>query len=141
MAEGTVIDRADAYTCDDARIGVQHAMQAAAILRSVQLAVVAQDQGAVRFDSGGLSRWAPAVGTAVARVALVRDSLMEKAEAPEVDWCAALALLEAFDAALWHCASGGAHGVRMEADEVTRMAQVTIEELDRLAQGLAATVY
>lgn len=141
MAEGTVTDRAAAYTCDDARIGVQHAMQAAAILRSVQLAVAGQEDGSVRFDSGGLSRWSPAVGAAAARVALVRDSLMEKAEAPEVDWCASLALLEAFDAALWHCASGGAHGVRMEADEVTHMAQATIEELDRLAQGLAGTVH
>lgn len=146
MADETVTPlatsaRSDRYTPDDARMGLQQAMQAKAILRSVQLAVAAQEDGAVVFDGGGAVRWGPAIGAAAARVALVRDSLMEKSGAPAVDWTAALVLLEAFDAALWQSAGRDAQTERMQADEVSDMAQVAIDELDRLAQGLADTLH
>ncbi len=136
MAEGTVIDRADAYTSDDAQQGVQQVGQAIAILHTVRVAVEAVEDGSMAYDNMHVARWGPAVSAAVVRVHRVRDALMNKGEAPGIDWFTALAMLEALDSALWFGQAETA--IQLEPHQVTTMAQTIIDELETLAQELAS---
>jgi hypothetical protein len=122
-----------AYTRHDATQGARDISQAIAIMRAVQVAVGAVDDGSMVYEFAHVSRWGPAVGAATKRVSRVRDGLFEKAGAPFFDWFTPLTLLEALDAALWH--GPQCEGLQMDSSQVMSMAQAVIDELEEMAQA------
>jgi hypothetical protein len=138
MAEETVIDRVTTYTRHDATQGARDTSQAIAIMRAVQVAVNAVDDGCISYEFAHVSRWSPAVSAATIRVSRVRDAILEKADTPPVDFWTPLALLEALDAALWHGSSLEREALQMDSSQVISMAQAVIDELEALAQELAS---
>ncbi|MBP8019394.1 MAG: hypothetical protein KAY82_05105 [Hylemonella sp.] len=76
---------------------------ARAILRTVILAIRAQEDHSIVFDDkAGTERWSPAVGEALERLGAVRSVLVNAKNGHFVDWVKPINLVEAVDAALWH---------------------------------------
>lgn len=113
--------------------------QARAVMRSVELAAAAQEDGAVSYSNdNGAKRWGPAIDFAVQRIATVRDLAMgkEAASAPtDIAWYTPLTMLEALCAALWRGES--ARDGAMDVDELQTAAQAVIEALEELAEECA----
>lgn len=123
---------------------LRNAWAAKAILRTVILAVKAQEDGSISYDDkAGTERWSPALGEVCCRLGLVRDVLMNNGDHLAIDWYTPLILAEALDAALWHgytCAQQ----VRLDCEEFTCAAQVVVDSIDELLihcddAGLLAT--
>lgn len=121
-----------------AAVWARYTSQAIAIMRAVQVAVDAVDDGAIAYEFAHVSRWGPAVGAATRRVRQVRDGILEEACTLPVDWWTPLALLEALDAALWHGSNAQGEGLQMDSSQVMSLAQAIIDELEKLAQELAS---
>lgn len=147
MAEATVSEPARTYTKDDAKAATTNVAQAVAILRAVKVAADAVACGSVEYKRGHVTRWGPAIGAATHRVELVRDCLIDRARAPTIDWFTSLALLEAFDAALWHGVDAtmspvntleGSHW--MDTANVKDMCDTIISELGTLKMELAESL-
>lgn len=113
--------------------------QARAVMRSVELAAAAQEDGAVGYDDdNGAKRWGPAIGFASKRIASVRDiatGTTSDRELTNVAWFTPLAMLEALDAALWRGYSDS--DTAMDYCELQAAAQAVIEALDELAKECA----
>lgn len=113
---------------------VRNVQAARAILRTVVLAIGAQEDGSVSFDDdSGSSRWNPITGDACSRLRAVRAELMETACAPDLDWVTPLALAEALDVALWFGYSCKDEN-RLSNLEAISAAKVVIDSLDVLLQ-------
>lgn len=114
--------------------------QARAVMRSVELAAAAQEDGAVIYSDGngnGATRWGPAIDFAIKRITIVRDLAIGSADCAPTDvaWYTPLNMLEALGAALWRgqSASNGA----MDVDELQTAAQAVICALEELAEECA----
>lgn len=114
--------------CDAASL-LRKIREARAILRVVLLSAAAQEDGSVNYEYNEPQRWFPVVDEVAARLLAVRDLLMEKAVAPNLDWSTPLALVEAIAAALWHGQSCS-KGENLDAVELRTLAQVAIDALD-----------
>lgn len=125
-------------TSDDLTRWARDISQTTAIMRAVQVAVDAVDDGSIAYECAHVSRWSPAVGAARRRVSRVGGALMEKVCTLPVDWWTSLTLLEALDAALWHGSDLQGRGLQMDSSQVMSMAQAVIDELEELAQELAS---
>jgi hypothetical protein len=109
--------------------------QARAVMRSVELAAAAQEDGAVNYsDDNGATRWGPAIDFAVQRIANVRDLAMG-GPAPDVAWYTPLTMLQALGAALWRGTSD--RDGAMDVDELQTAAQACIDALEELAEECA----
>ena len=139
MAEATVSEPSHTYTQDHAKTATKNVAQAIAIVRAVQVAADAVEDGSMKFEHGHVSRWEPAIAAATDRVALVRDVLLEEFKAPAIDWFTSLALLEAFDAALWH-GKDMEDSSWMDAASVKDMCEAVVSELVKLKMGLAESL-
>lgn len=113
--------------------------QARAVMRTVELAAAAQEDGSVNYgDSNCATRWGPAIEFAASRVRSVRDMAMGAeagAVGTAVAWYTPLTMLQALGAALWH-----GETVRrgsMDLDELQTAAQAVIEALEALAEECA----
>jgi hypothetical protein len=137
MAATTVPESACDYTNDDASAAITNVAQAVAILQAVKIAADAVEDGSAQYENPHVARWSPAIGVATRKVGLVRDTMIDTAGAPSVDWFTSLALLEALDAALWHTSSRYDTSQRMDVDSVKDLCDVIIIELAKLKQGLA----
>lgn len=116
---------------------VRNVKAARVILRTVALALGAVEDGSTTFDdSNHSSRWSGAIGEACSRLTMVRDDLINLAEAPTLDWVTPLTLIEAFDAALWHGYSF--EDERLSNREAVCAAEVVIDSLDSLLQECAS---
>ena len=113
--------------------------QARAVLRSVELAAAAQEDGAVDYDDdNGAKRWGPAIDFASKRIALVRDiatGTTSDSAPTDVAWYTSLTMLEALGAALWRGHSDT--DTEMDYCELQTAAQAVIEALDELAEECA----
>lgn len=138
MADQTVSDNVDQFGLSEAHKALRHTVQAMAILRSVWLAVEAQEDGAVKYEDNKLSRWWPAVDAACARMHEVRSLMINKGQTPDtVDWWTPLNLVEAMGAALWH-ADTGAHKGAFGAEELQGCADAAIYSLGLLQESLSS---
>ena len=139
MAEQTVPQQSEHYGYANALDNLRQTAQAAAIVRAVCLAVVAQEDGVVNYDDNKPCRWATSIDAAVWRMHKVRDSYMETINSPaSVDWCTPLNLLEAMGAALWHL-DIGTNKYAMNHDEVMNLCEAVLETLSTLHDDLSAT--
>lgn len=113
--------------------------QARAVMRSVELAAAAQEDGSVDYDDdNGAKRWGPAIDFASKRIATVRDIATGSTShsAPTgVAWYTSLAMLQALGAALWRGHSDS--DTEMDYSELQTAAQAVIEALDELAEECA----
>lgn len=115
--------------------------QARAVMRSVELAAAAQEDGSVNyFDTNSATRWGPAIEFAVQQIERVRDTAIgpiSEADAAlgRVAWYTPLTIMQALGAALWHGESD--RGRAMDVDELQTAAQAVIEALDALAAECA----
>ena len=108
----------------------RNAYAARVILRTVVLALGAEDDGSMAFKGNtGSSRWHPAVNAACNRLLKVRDELMETSNPPALDWLTPVGLIEALDAALWHGYSCPEE-TRLTNMEAMSAAEVVIDLLD-----------
>ncbi len=136
MAEATVSEQSQTYTVEDFKAASMNVSQAVAILRSVSVAADAVQDGAVTFEHDHVCRWGPAIAAATRRVALVRDVLVNRLNAPAADWYTSLTLLEALDATMWHGEScKGLPG--WDTARLQDMCEAIASELDELKAGLA----
>jgi hypothetical protein len=136
MTEQTLPDRSNEFGFHDAHKALQQTAQAMAILRSVWLAVEAQEDGAVKYEDNKFSRWGPAVDAACARVHEVRALMINKGHTPDtVDWWTPLNLMEAMGAALWHTGIGSNKGV-FGAEELQSCADAAIDSLGLMYEAL-----
>lgn len=111
---------------------IRNVNAARVILRTVLLALGAVEDGSASFDGkSGASRWSAAIGAACSRMAMVRDELIETSNAPNLEWTAPMAMLEALDAALWFGYSCEDE-TRLTNVETMSSAQVVIDSLDEL---------
>lgn len=110
--------------------------QARAVMRSVELAAAAQEDGAVIY-SDGATRWGPAIDFAIKRITSVRDLAIGSADCAPTDvaWYTPLNMLEALGAALWRGQSDS-NGA-MDFDELQTAAQAVICALEELAEECA----
>lgn len=138
MSDQTVAESVDTYGYDDAREALRQTAQAMAIMQAVSLAVAAQEDGSVCYDNNKFSRWQPAVDAACARVRVVRDALLNKANIPDgVDWVTSLTILEAAGAALWHTV-GGLHGdTALESEQLQSLAEAAMDSLGVMYEELS----
>lgn len=116
---------------------VRHLEAARVILRMVILALCAEDSGSISHgDNVGASRWSAAIGAVLTRLGCVRDTLMETADSPSVDWPTSFALASALDSALWegYCTSESV----LTLDETKTAIQVLIDSLDDMLRDCAA---
>lgn len=113
--------------------------QARSVMRSVELAAAAQEDGAVNYgDDNGAKRWGPAIDFAVQRIVVVRDIATGTAAdgaRSDVAWYTSLTLLQALGAALWRGESDQARA--LDVDELQTAAQAVIEALEELATECA----
>lgn len=137
MADSTVNQTVRHFGHDDAVAALEQVARATAILRVLSIAVDAQQDGAAVFDDNGVARWSPAVAAACACVRSVRDPLNETVDSPNnIDWWTPLTILEGMDAALWHTGIDSDAG-KLSEDEFKMAAQVAMESLAKMRQGLA----
>lgn len=122
-----------AFTLTDAQCMREWAQQARSIVRSVALAVAAQEGGSVSYEDGQSDRWWAVLDLVCAKVAAVRDLLSNRSAAPALDWMTPLNLIEAVAAATWHTASLHTAGDRLDAAEIQLSLGVAAECLDQLA--------
>lgn len=114
--------------------------QARAVMRSVELAAAAQEDGAVNYDDdNGAKRWGPAIDFAVQRIVVVRDiatgTAADGGTVTRVAWYTSLILLQALGAALWRGESDQARA--LDVDELQTAAQAVIQALEELATECA----
>ena len=119
------------FDASDAASIIQHATAARAILRTVALAVSAQNDGSIQYEHNTPDRWQPALAVVCGNLVAVREALTETRNAPPVDCFASLTLVEAVDAALWH-GNAGVNGGPLDDKELLIVARVAIESLDAL---------
>ena len=119
------------FDASDAASIIQHVTAARAVLRTVVLAVSAQNDGSIQFEHNTTDRWQPALAVACVKLVAVREVLTETRNAPPIDCFTSLTLVEAVDAALWH-GSAGVHGDPLDDVELEIVARVAIESLDAL---------
>lgn len=136
MAVDTVADPVDRFELKHVNEALRLASQAMAILRTVWLAVEAQEDGAVSYADNKFSRWGPAVDAACSRVCSVRDLLISNANSPyTVNWWTSLNLLEALGAALWQSGTG-TNKYGLESDELQSCARAAIDSLGEMYEEL-----
>lgn len=128
---------ADEFSALHANAIVGHLEAARVILRTVLLALCAEDSGSVSHAGNvGASRWSAAIGAVLTRLGCVRDTLLETVAAPSVDWFTSFALASALDSALWegHCTSEPV----LSLDETKTAIQVLIDSLDDMLRDCEA---
>lgn len=125
------------FNADDLKTVKQHVVSARAIVRTIALAVKAQLDGSINYESDGAERWQPVVDLATTKFEHARSLLTEKRDAPLVDWYTPHCLLEAMGAALWH-GHTRIESEQLDGDELDTMAQVAIELFDSLMLELEA---
>lgn len=115
---------------------VRNAQAARVILRTVLLALHAQDSGAISQGAkGGASIWSAAISAVLTRLDTVRDTLMETGDSPPLDWPTPHALASALDSALWDGYCTGA--AVLTTQETTIAIQVVIDSLDDMLRDCA----
>lgn len=119
----------------DLRAVELHVVAARAVLRTVRIAVQAQLDGSVNYENNGVERWQPAVDFATIELSFARDLLIEKRDAPFVDWWTPLSLLEATGAALWH-ANSCSKSERLDNVELDTVVRLAIELLDSMREDM-----
>lgn len=90
------------YRRSDATKALALTERTMAVITVAGLAIEAQHEGATTFSSESLNRWAALATNTRTMIEAVRDDLVGKIGAPDVDsWVEPLTQLEAIDAAMW----------------------------------------
>lgn len=101
------------------------------MLRTVALAIEAQEDQSVSFEFAGVERWGPVIGQVCESLRDAKNVLMDTPKAPTWDWVTSLTLAEALDASMWYGNSLPAER-KLDCGEVAIAVQLIIFSLDAL---------